>query len=214
MAITTDAFEIDGFVQQQKELEALLMSNPAMEKKVQALIRKVLMQARRAIGEVAADAMDSDPRQAYKAVTTAVYRQILGGNVSLYRKKRASAARSNYEPPRTLREGQRGGNRRTRSGRTKQLQSYMGSDRGFVLRWLEGGVNGRVIEFRNDPHREKIKRGSQGGDLKKYGKTTNTGSRGNIAPRNFFGTSSQTAMQKAAEQLTQLIDKLIKEQNI
>ena len=44
MATTTDAFEIDGFVQQQKELEALLMSNPAMEKKVQALIRKVLMQ--------------------------------------------------------------------------------------------------------------------------------------------------------------------------
>ena len=213
MAITTDAFEIDGFVQQQKELEALLMSNPVMEKKVQALIRKVLMQARRTIGKAAADAMDSDPRQAYKAVKTAVYRQILGGNVSLYQKKRASAARSSYEPPRTLREGQRGGNRRPRSGRTKQLQSYMGSDRGFVLRWLEGGVNGRVVEFRSDPHRDKVKRGSQGGDLKKYGKTTNTGARGNITPRNFFGTSSQTAMQNAAEQLTQLIDKLIKEQN-
>jgi hypothetical protein len=90
----------------------------------------------------------------------------------------------------------------------------MGSDRGFVLRWLEGGANGRVIEFRSDPHREKVKRGSQGGDLKKYGKTTNTGTRGNIAPRNFFGTSSQTAMRNAAEQLTQLIDKMIKEQNI
>jgi hypothetical protein len=79
---------------------------------------------------------------------------------------------------------------------------------------LEGGANGRVIEFRSDPHCEKVKRGSQGGDLKKYGKTTNTGTRGNITPRNFFGTSSQTAMQNAAEQLTQLIDKLIKEQNI
>ena len=214
MANTTDAFEIDGFVQQQKELEALLMSNPAMEKKVQALIRKVLMQARRTIGKAAADEMDSDPRQAYKAVKTAVYRQILGGNVSLYRKKRASSTRSNYEPPRTLREGQRGGNRRLRSGRTKQLQSYMGSDRGFVLRWLEGGANGRVIEFRNDPHREKVKRGSHGGDLKKYGKTINTGARGNIAPRNFFGTSSQTAMRNAAEQLTKLIDDLIKQQNI
>ena len=214
MATTTDAFEIDGFVQQQKELEALLMSNPAMEKKVQALIRKVLMQARRTIGKAAGDAMDSDPRQAYKAVKTAVYRQILGGNVSLYRKKRASKTGGSYEPPRTLREGQRGGNRRPRSGRTKLIQSYMGSDRGFILRFLEAGVNGRAIEFRSDSHREKVKRGSQGGDLKKYGKTTNTGARGNIAPRNFFGTSSQTAMQDAAQQLTQLIDELIQKENI
>ena len=209
-----DNFEIDGFVEQRKELEALMMSNPAMEKKVQALIRKVLMQARRTIGKAAADAMDSDPRQAYKAVKTAVYRQILGGSVSLYRKKRANKTGGSYEPPRILREGQRGGNRRPRSGRTKQIQSYMGSDRGFILRFLEAGVNGRVIEFRNDPHRDKVKRGSQGGDLKKYGKTTNTGARGNIAPRNFFGTSSQTAMQNAAQQLTQLIDKLIQKENI
>ena len=214
MAITTDAFEIDGFVQQRKELEALLMSNPAMEKKVQGIIRKVLTQARRTIGKAAADAMDSDLRQAYKAVKTAVYRQILGGNVSLYRKKRASKTGGSYEPPRTLREGQRGGNRRPRSGRTKQIQSYMGSDRGFILRFLEAGVNGRVIEFRTDPHREKVKRGSQGGDLKKYGKTTNTGARGSIRPRNFFGTSSQTAMQEAAKQLTQLIDELIKTERI
>lgn len=212
----TDAFEIDGFVQQQKELEAMLMSNPAMEKKVQVIIRKVLMQARKQIGDAARQPsiMKSDLRQAYKAVKTAVYRQILGGNVSLYRKKRASKTGGSYEPPRTLREGQRGGNRRPRSGRTKQIQSYMGSDRGFILRFLEAGVNGRVIEFRTDPHREKVKRGSQGGDLKKYGKTTNTGARGNIAPRNFFGTSSQTAMQNAAQQLTQLIDELIKQQNI
>ena len=214
MAITTDAFEIDGFVQQQKELEAMLMSNPAMEKKVQALIRKVLMQARRAIGEAATGAMESDPRQAYKAVKTAVYRQILGGNVSLYRKKRASKTDGGYEPPRTLNEGQRGGNRRTRSGRTAKIQSYMGSDRGFILRFLEAGVSNRTIEFRTDPHREKVKRGSQGGNLRKYGKTINTGSRGKIAPRNFFGTSSQQAMEQAARQLTQYIDELIKQQNI
>lgn len=214
MTIRTDAFEIDGFVQQQKELEALLMSNPAMEKKVQTLIRKVLMQARRIIGEAADDAMDSDPRQAYKAVKTAVYRQILGGNVSLYRKKRASAAKSNYEPPRTLREGQRGGNRRPRSGRTKQIQSYMGSDRGFILRFLEGGVSGRVINFKYDSSREHVHRGSQGGNIQKYGKTINTGFRGNIAPRNFFGNSSQRAMQQAADKLTQLIDDLIKKQKI
>lgn len=214
MAITTDAFDIDGFVQQRQELEAMLMSNPAMEKKVQGLIRKVLMQARRTIGNAAADAMESDPRQAYKAIKTAVYRQILGGNVSLYRKKRASKSGGGYEPPHTLRPGQRGGNRRARSGRTKQLQAYMGSDRGFILRFLESGTSERIISFKTDENREKVHRGSQGGNLRKYGKTINTGTRGRIAPRNFFGSSSQKALQEAAANLTRLIDELIKQAKI
>ena len=49
-------------------------------------------------------------------------------------------------------------------------------------------------------------------NINKYGKTTNTGRRGSIAPRNFFANSSHTAMQKAAGQLSQLIDDLIKKQ--
>lgn len=88
--------------------------------------------------------------------------------------------------------------------------SYDGSDRAFILRFLNQGTNGRVIEFHSDSHRSQVKRGSQGGDVSKYGKTTNTGSRGRIAPRNFFSTSSHTAMMKAAEQLTILIDDMIK----
>ena len=81
-----------------------------------------------------------------------------------------------------------------------------------MLRFLNQGTDGRVIEFHSDSHRSQVKRGSQGGDINKYGKTTNTGSRGRIAPRNFFGTSSQMAMQKAARELTQLIDELIKQE--
>ena len=214
MVHISDAFEIDGFIEQKKELEALLMSNPAMEKKVQGLIRKVLTVARREIGMDATKVIKNDPRKAYQAVKTTVYRQILGGNVSLYPKKRASALKSDYEPERTLQEGQRGGNRRRRNQRTINLQSYMGSDRGFVLRFLEAGVNNRTINFKSDPAREKVKRGSRGGNIQKYGRTINTGRRGNIAPRNFFGNSSQKAMQKAAEQLTELIDELIRNQNL
>jgi hypothetical protein len=52
-----------------------------------------------------------------------------------------------------------------------------------------------------------VNRGSQGGT--KYGKTINTGRRGNIAPRNFFSSSAHTAMQKAADQLSVLIDQMI-----
>ena len=39
-----------------------------------------------------------------------------------------------------------------------------------------------------------------------------SGNRGRIAPRNFFATSSHTAMQKAADQLSTLIDEMIKKE--
>ena len=206
----TDNIEIDGIVKQRQELESLLMTNPQMEKKVQGLIRKVLLAARRIIANDAKDAMKTDPRQAYKAVKSAVYRQILGGSVSLYNRKRGKF--DSYEPPRTLKAGQRGGNRRQRSLRTDKVMHYAGESRAFILRFLNQGTNGRVIEFHSESHRSQVKRGSQGGDINKYGKTTNTGARGRIAPRNFFATSSHTAMQKAASELTKLIDDFIKQE--
>jgi hypothetical protein len=167
------------------------------------------MAARREIGSgIKFD--HGDPRHAYKAVKTAVYRQILGGSVSILRKRRAGTQFSNYEPPRTLKAGQRGGNRRPRSQRTADLIHYAGPDRGFVLRFLNAGTQGRAIEFKYDEARENVHQGSQGGH--KYGKTINTGSRGNIKPRNFFGQLAPSAMNRAADQLTKLIDDMIKEE--
>ena len=174
--------QIDGLVKQRQELEQLMMSNPAMEKRVQGLIRKVLLEARRTISNKAKTDIKADPRKAYKAVKTAVYKRILGGSVSILNKKRAGAT-SLYEPPRTLQAGQRGGNRRSRSMRTEQVMSYQGADRGFILRFLNAGTDQRQTRF---------------------------GNRGSISPRNFFANSSQPAMQKAAEQLGTLIDEMIK----
>ena len=203
--------EIDGFVEARKELEALMLKNPEMEKKVQGLIRKVMMEARRKIGAEAQSKMKSDPRQAYKAVKTAVYRQILGGSVSILNKRKAGTQFSAYEPPRRLRPGQVGGNRRPRSQRTEDLIHYAGPDRGFILRFLNQGTTGRAMaSFKFDSSRDSVHRGARGGDLKKYGKTINTGYRGRIGARNFFASSSQQAMRDAAEHLTQLIDELIK----
>ena len=205
MADISGQFEVDGLVKQREELEHLLMSDPAMEKRVQALIRKVLLAARREIGNsIKFD--KGDPRQARKAVKTAVYRRILGGSVSLLNKRRAGAP-GNYEPPRTLRPGQRGGNRAKRGARTQQLMSYQGADRGFILRFLNQGTKGRNIEnFATNPKREEWP------SVPKWNKHPNTGYRGNIAPRNFFSTSSQRALQQAAAQLDKLIDELIKQE--
>ena len=182
--------EVDGLVEQKQALESLLMTNPAMEKKVQGLIRKVLLSARRVIDRDARGVMRSDPRKAYKAVKTAVYRQILGGSVSILNRKRAGA-KNLYEPGRKLRPGQRGGNRVSRSQRTEDIMSYQGATRSWILRILNSGTSQREA-------------GTRGGRI--------GGNRGSIAPRNFFATSSHTAMQQAAEELTKLIDKLIQQE--
>lgn len=191
MADISGAFEVDGIVRQKQELESLLMSNPQMEKKVQGLIRKVLLVARKQISNTAKGEMKSDPRQAYKAVKTAVYRQILGGNVSILNKRKAGKRGS--VPPvyhalehRTNSKGNhRGGNRMPRSRRTEDLLTYQGSDRGFILRFLNAGTSDRESRI---------------------------GNRGAIGPRAFFANISHTAMRKAAEQLDTLIQDLIKKE--
>ena len=202
MANITDNFQTEGFVEQRKELEKLMMSNPAMEKKVQDLIKKVLGEVRKAMGAAAKDAMNSDPRQAYKAVRSAVYKRILGGNVNILQKKRASGGGGTYTPTKTLRSGQRGGNRKVRSERTMKLESYIGSNRGFVLRFLNAGTQERAVNF--TPH--------EGRKPSRWNKHPNTGFRGQIAPRNFFGNRSHSEMENAAKKLEVMIDELIKQE--
>ena len=211
MTQISDNFDVEGFVEQRKELDRLLLSNPAMEKKVQGLIRKVLAMVRKGVGQAAHEKMKSDPRKAYLAVRMAVYKRILGGNVNILRKRKASGGGGAYTPTRTLRTGQRGGNRKSRSERTKNLEAYYGSDRGFILRFLNQGTDERYVDFMPDSGREHVNRGSRGGNLRKYGKTINTGKRGRIAARNWFGPRSQKEMQHASEVLTQYIDQLIKD---
>lgn len=64
MADISGAFEVDGIVRQKQELENLLMSNPAMEKRVQGLIRQVILAARRQVSNSIKGDIKSDPRQA------------------------------------------------------------------------------------------------------------------------------------------------------
>lgn len=167
------------------------MSNPDMEKRVQGLIRKVLLEARRVISGETKGVIKNDPRQAYKAVKSAVYRRILGGSVSILAKRRAGKRLPappvvhKLETETNSKGNHRGGNRMPRSQRTENLLTYAGADRGFILRFLNAGTEGRE---------------------------SRVGNRGSVAPRNFFATSSHKAMQHAAEQLDSLIDELIKKE--
>ena len=180
-------FMVEGLTEQMQQLDRLLATNPEMEAKMRRVISKVLIKAQSKMRRDVGTDLPNDPRNAAKAVRKAVYRQILGGNINILRKRRATEGASSYTHTRTLKSGQRGGNRRLRSERTMRMEAYNASDRGFILYWLNSGTKGRSMgKYQSDPHRGNVKRGSQGGDVSKYGKTVNTGSRGSISARNIF----------------------------
>ena len=211
-----NAFVMEGFVELSKKLDELQANNPMMEEKIKKIISKALQMVRKNVSDAMRAQMDEDPRGAAKAVRRVVYRRILGGNVNILRNRRAGS-RSSYQPTRTLKTHQRGGNRRKRSDRTLALDSYGGRDRGFILRFLEsgarkGGGNRQDRHFTNDPHRPDVKRGSQGGDLAKYGQSTNTGSRGRIGSTHVFSTVADKGMENAMVFIEREVDKLIQKE--
>ena len=182
-------------LEQQKILEQALSTNLKTQKALQKLIRKVIMEARAKVSSAASDKMKNDPRGAAQAVRTSVYKKILGANINIFSSRKAHGQNS-YEPPRKGVSG-RGGNRRTRSGRTRQIMGYAPLDRGFILRWINDGTPGaRNIEFTPNDRRK----------VDKWNKHPNTGNRGNIAARNFFRGAGERALAQAADNLASLIE--------
>ena len=79
----------DGIVVKQKKLlEAALSSNPDTERKIRAMVRKVLKDAREEIIRSVHFA-NGDPRQSVQAIRRITYKQILGGNVNIYNRRKA-----------------------------------------------------------------------------------------------------------------------------
>lgn len=176
--------EITGLDERIKQLGELATDNPEMRKRINEVIRQTLAKVRKALQIEAPSGLEmkSDPRKAYKAVRMAVYRRIFGGQVNILQSRKAGSGRY-YEPPRRLKQGQRGGNRIKQSERTRKLMSYEGSERGFILRFLNAGAFDRKSRY---------------------------GLRGSIAPRNWFGPRSQAEMERAAGQIDKMIDDIIK----
>ena len=189
--IKTPNMEVTGLDELSKKLDRLQANDSQMEQRITKIIREAIKAARSMVTADAKGAVGNDPRHAYKAVRSMVYKRILGGNVSILQKRKAGGGKSGYEPPRTLRPGQRGGNRVPRSTRTQQMMDYEGSDRGFILRFLNSGTGQRTAGTRN-------------GRLH--------GNRGSIAARNWFPSSGQRAMNAAAQYIIDEIDRLIAEE--
>lgn len=211
------SFEVTGLAELSKKLDALLLKNPDMEKKIRKIIGKALKQSEKKMESyVDTSVLKNDPRHAAKAIRYTVYRRILGGNLNILHGKQRGAA-TGYTPARHPSSG-RGGNRKARSERTIRMEGYEGADRSFILRFQNSGARvgggnrslGRT-NFKVDEHRAKVRRGIQGGDVNKYGKTVNTGSRGRIAARNWFGNISDSYMQEVAATIEAEVDKAIAE---
>lgn len=184
--IKNGAITIEGLDAFEEKLKQLKTDDPTFEKRLRDAIRGILKEARSDLSRNAQSGlqMSGDPRAAYKAVRFAVYKRIFGGQVNILSSRKAGAGRL-FEPPRKLREGQRGGNRRPRGKRTEQLMSYQGKDRGFILRFLNAGTAERSTRF---------------------------GNRGAISARNWFGSASQQELNMAADKLQVIIDRIINDE--
>ena len=205
MTIAKGAFTIEGYEEQVKQLKSLMIDDPGFRRRVNAVIAQVMKEARNAISQEARSVVENDPRGAYKAVRSAVYRRILGGQVNILQKRRAGSPTNDQKPRKGL--PPRGGNRWGRSERTKALEGYQGSDRGFVLRFLNAGTADRMITSYTD--REGIKHTLRSGRTSNIRTHATGGNRGSIAARNWFGSASHKALENASLQMQELIDRII-----
>lgn len=187
-----------AIVEQSQVLENAFSTNPDTQRALTKLIREVILEARSEVVTAAGNAIKNDPRGAARAVRTTVYKKILGANINIYNSRRAHGSTS-YEPPRKGVSG-RGGNRRTRSGRTAKVMGYEAHDRGFILRWMNDGATDRSITFTPDGRRERWP------SVPKWSKSPNTGNRGSVTPRNWFRSAAEASLVKAADALANLID--------
>lgn len=174
---------IEGIDAKCKAIEAMRTDDPQMKRELRRIIKDAIGEARKRIVKDAQSALENDPRQAYRAVRNSVYKQIFGGQVNILSPRRRGAA-TRYVKPRKLDDNphQRGGNRRRRSERTMQVESYHGKDRGFILRFLQMGTSERHTIY---------------------------GNRGSIRARDWFGISSAFQMEAAATQIAQEIENLL-----
>ncbi len=171
--------------QQNRAFGRLMATDKETRKRIQKIIREELKDAAKRLREDAKYEMKEDPRKAFRAVKSSVYRRILGGNVSILNPRRAGARYQLIrERKLDMNPYQRGGNRRPRSARTEQVDSYFGKDRAFILRFVSSGTAARKTRY---------------------------GNRGSIVARNWFQNMAPHEMELAAGNLAEVIEEELAE---
>ena len=205
MADFVETFDYEGVAELMKKFDKIMTTNPDMEKRLVDIIRTSLIEARSKLSRSARNGlnMQSDPREAYRAVRSSVYKRILGGNLNILSRRRAGKT---LEAPEALPRTGRGGNRCKRSHRSQMLMSYWGADRGFILRFLNQGTQERSIK------RMETTEGVWGRKKSRWVSSSGYGNRGAIAARPWFNDASMSALEGAVNDIIWGIEELIKEQ--
>lgn len=186
-------------------LRAAMVADSEMGDRLREVIAEEMKKARnRIVGQIKFD--NGDPRGMAHAIRRTVYKNLLGGSVWIPSPKTPKkGSRSDYEPPRKLRPGQRGGNRRLRSQRTDDVMHYGPLDRGWILRMVNAGTRPRYANGRNGNW------GKSGGN-RTFFKLQEQGDyyRGSIGARNFFGTIGNRELDIALSNLSKMINEEFK----
>jgi hypothetical protein len=157
-----------------------MFTDKETRKRIRKIIREELKDTTKRLREDARYEMKEDPRKAYRAVKSSVYKRILGGNVSILNPKKAGPRYQLIRQRKLdMNPNQRGGNRRPRSPRTEQVDSYFGRDRAWILRIISSGTVTRSTKY---------------------------GNRGSIEARNWFQNMAPKEIELAAGNLSAVID--------
>ena len=183
--MANDAITVTGIEQYQEALKKMQTDNPTTKKALQAIIRRAISAARKRVITDAKDVLENDPRNACKAVRNSVYKQILGGQINILSSRKRGAPTRYQKPRKEREENARGGNRRPRSERTMQIDSYEGVDRGFILRFQNAGTVERETRF---------------------------GKRGSLSARHWFGRSSAFQLDTAASEVAAEIERMLQQE--
>jgi len=153
MALTHGkGIEITGLDEFRGRLERLMKFDPTFEKRVQKVIDQALVEVRRGVVKDAKEAMKEDPRNAARAVRRIVYRQILGGQVNILKKRRAGKLIDEDK----VKYSNANQHWRRRGNTTGRIMRYQGSDRGFILRFANAGTMDRAtVNIDNHPFYRK-----------------------------------------------------------
>ena len=184
-------------------LRAAMTTDPKMRKAIQQHIREAIWEARREMINSAHFA-NGDPRQSLRSIRNSVYDKILGGQINIRKFKTEHGGGSGYTPPRKLVPGQRGGNRRTRSERTEQINRGSPLERWWILNILNKGTKTRVSGFRNTVKGNRNRYNTRVTRISR-GYTSHTGNRGSIAPRNWFMPTAERALSKAMQRISEMV---------
>lgn len=139
--------ELKGADEIGERLEKMRMQDKMVKKQINFLVKKVMQAALKKTRAETRAKMESDPRKAYQAVKMMVYKKIIGGNLNIFAPRKAGESKyADFHTRSRMTPGQRGGNRRKRSENTIRMDTYMGKDRGFILRWMQRGTADRRIQ--------------------------------------------------------------------